>query len=178
MTPRLTPPQRSVYHHPAFAGRITVPRDPHACWDWTAGAVKGGYGRVRWDGKTWWAHRLSRHVAFGDLPEAVCHHCDRPCCVNPEHLRAGTLADNTAEMWAKGRANVLVSLDDARLAIAVEELARTGAPYSRGRRARIELLAARLGVSSRTLYRLMDPGVTPAVYARTLTPTTSQEKAA
>lgn len=155
--------QRAVYRHLAFNGRIAVPSDPDGCWTWLRSRVAKGYGRVRWDGGTWWAHRLSRFIAFGDAPEAVCHTCDNPPCVNPEHLRSGTLSDNTAEMWAKGRAVVTISLTPATLALAEAALAALP-PRGEGRRARVEQIAASLGCSYRTLYRLLSPNDRPLAY--------------
>lgn len=144
--------QRAVHEHPAFRGRFTATDDPHGCWLWTRCRVSAGYGRQRWDGKTWWAHRLARFVAFGDLPEAVCHSCDNPPCVNPEHLRAGTLADNTVEMWVKGRNGVSPSLSPER-AVLVAAMARAWLGR-KGSRAAIEGIALREGISYRTVYRL------------------------
>lgn len=73
--------------------------------------VAGGYGRKRYKGKQWLAHRLSFHLNVRPIEdgEVVCHKCDNPECINPKHLFAGSQADNVRDMVTKGR-NVSVPL--------------------------------------------------------------------
>jgi len=77
------------------------------CWLWTAGLNSAGYGifnidRFRGPQR---AHRIAFELANGPIPEGLycCHHCDKPHCVNPEHLFVGTQKDNLMDAAMKGR---------------------------------------------------------------------------
>jgi hypothetical protein len=79
------------------------------CWRWTGGTNNKGYGIFCWKGKGQnrmeGAHRVSYFLAHGVWPgeKLVCHTCDNPSCVRPEHLFLGTNSENLRDMVSKGR---------------------------------------------------------------------------
>lgn len=76
------------------------------CWEWT-GVRRGRYAQmgVNRCRKRVYVHRFSYALHFGECPEdmLVCHRCDNPSCVNPEHLFLGKNKDNSHDCLHKGR---------------------------------------------------------------------------
>ena len=80
------------------------------CWEWLKGKDKNGYGQCH-DAKfakqykVTRAHQLAFVVWKGPIPpnKIICHTCDNPSCVNPQHLYAGTWKDNVHDCIKRGR---------------------------------------------------------------------------
>lgn len=75
------------------------------CCLWTASCDSGGYGRLYVKGTVIRATRASWIANRGPIPEgmSVCHKCDTPQCVNPDHLFLGSHKENMEDMVRKGR---------------------------------------------------------------------------
>lgn len=84
-----------------------------ACWMWTGGKDKDGYGRFSITAprganpkqKHVRAHRLSWEFVHGAArpDRVVMHSCDNPGCVNLDHLSQGTQGQNREDCGVKGR---------------------------------------------------------------------------
>lgn len=60
---------------------------------------------MSYQGKTLLVHRISFILKNGTIPNniMVCHSCDNPSCVNPDHLFLGNAKDNWDDSHKKGR---------------------------------------------------------------------------
>ncbi len=87
-----------------FWSKVNIKSDSE-CWEWSAGLLSKRYGGFYINGKTCRSHRIAWELHFGDIPDnlCVCHECDNPKCVNPNHLFLGTHTDNMQDMIRKGR---------------------------------------------------------------------------
>lgn len=83
----------------------TIPEPMSGCWLWMGACSPKGYGHMHVDGRFIKAHRFSYALYCCDVPTGaqICHRCDNPSCVNPEHLWAGTVQENLNDCIAKGR---------------------------------------------------------------------------
>ena len=126
------------------------------CWEWR-GTTRNRYGSFLIFGNPTYAHRASYQMHFGLAAEdVICHKCDNPLCVRPDHLFKGTQTVNAKDMWVKqrgsppphfyGEEHHMVTLSDAQ----VEELRDMAASGKYKQRD----LAALFGVSQSTIWRI------------------------
>lgn len=85
-----------------------MPVTESGCWIWIGATSR--YGSIRVDGKMKLAHRIAWALYKSPAPDdlEVCHHCDVPLCVNPNHLFLGSHKENCTDRDRKGR-NVSLS---------------------------------------------------------------------
>lgn len=100
-------PKRSVLDR--IMSKVVIQDD--GCWIWT-GAKSGGdgrdkykYGYINLCGKLGRVHRVLYEIKEKKIPEGMIllHKCDRPLCVNPDHMIVGTYKDNMDDAETKGR---------------------------------------------------------------------------
>lgn len=77
------------------------------CWEYQGARNRDGYGTVGSGirSRSMLAHRKAYKLKFGEIPKGlcVCHKCDNPPCINPDHLFLGSMKDNMQDMVRKGR---------------------------------------------------------------------------
>lgn len=95
------------------------------CWLWLGSWDKTKYGKTGGRQGSDRAHRLFYEQLVGPIPDGafLCHKCDTPPCVNPDHMFLGNRDENMKDMARKGRSyqpagemNVKARLSDAQAA--------------------------------------------------------------
>lgn len=78
-------------------------RKSGACFVWTGPKTKGGFGQIAVRGKQAFVHRISYSLRYGVIPKSkvVVQICHNHRCLNPDHLRLGTIDKNKKYVLAR-----------------------------------------------------------------------------
>lgn len=128
-----------------------------SCWLWTAGKASMRYGNIGARGHTMIrAHIASWILHVGPVPEGmeVCHSCDNPLCVRPDHLWIGTHAQNMADCKAKGRARTRHGEEHGMSKLTQEQVEAIRQSYS-SKDKNGGKLARAFGVTRHTIWKII-----------------------
>lgn len=142
---KLTPRER-------FLAKV-CPELGTGCWLWRGMVRADGYGMVTFGGTQQRAHRLAWVLFRGEISPGlvVCHKCDMPACVNPDHLFVGTHAENAHDRVEKGRS--LLGEKHRGSKLSAEQVSRIKAMLTEDRMYMSEI-AREFGVAVATIHAI------------------------
>ena len=74
------------------------------CWEWMRSMNTAGYPQISFKGKIVQLTRLIMIHREGEHPDLyVCHDCDNPKCINPDHLRWDSASNNNIDHAKRGK---------------------------------------------------------------------------
>jgi hypothetical protein len=111
-----------------------TPTDPALCWTWRGDCGgRHGFGRFRYGGRRWKAHRVAFALSQRTEPGHACvlHRCSNVICCRPSHLALGEQKDVSAAALKNGRIGTpptaKVKADDIPVILS---MLRTGKTYA------------------------------------------------
>jgi hypothetical protein len=123
-----------------FKARST-PEPNTGCWLWDMATNRRGYGVFGVGRGCVQAHRGAFYAANGyQATNFVCHKCDTPACVNPEHLYDGTPSENLKDAYRKGRKGKIPATEIPK----IRQMIASGVTHSK--------IAAKYGVAKSAIY--------------------------
>jgi len=135
------------------------------CWPWTGMVTKSGYGRVRFNGGRYYAHRVIFWMANKGVIELAApkidrdtvgfllHKCDNPICCNPSHLMVGSQLDNIRDRDRKNRHADFSGSKNPNSKFSMEQVLTMREEYKNGKTAKA--LAAEKNVTYSCMKRLL-----------------------
>lgn len=128
-----------------FWSKVSISRQ---CWLWTAYKDAEGYGHIRHNDRMRFSHHIAWLLWRGPIPDGmkVCHSCDNPSCVNPEHLFLGTQQDNMIDCTKKGRHGDVSGERNGRARLTYEQVEQIRRSYT-GRYGELTYWATKFNVS-------------------------------
>lgn len=98
-----------------------VPDFISGCWLWIGAKNVCGYGIL---GGIGLVHRVLFRLYVGPIPKGynLLHICDVRNCVNPDHLRIGTQAENIRDMQLRGRSKHATGIDHGHAKLSEQDV--------------------------------------------------------
>ena len=105
--------------------------DEFDCWNWTRAVNADGYGKISRSSGEQQAHRLVWRFTRGHFAgdRLICHLCDNPGCIRPDHLFCGTQTDNMRDMASKGRTGIRIGTSNHKATLTESQVLRIREMY-------------------------------------------------